>query len=124
MYIIYQESERRGQIDRQLAKSKFPELVKASQEGDTGRMMQLLMEHVPTLPIAAEKDPLVEALRNRHRDAVFLLLAAGAPLCNQYVVHLTSLEVSHHMVGQPALFPAIIRKVLWSLFNFLDDIIL
>ncbi|XP_037803574.1 uncharacterized protein LOC119597989 [Penaeus monodon] len=73
-------------------------------------MMQLLMENVPTLPMAAEKDPLKEALRYRHRDAVFLLLAAGAPLCNYYVSHLTSLEVSHHMVGQPALFPAIMRK--------------
>ncbi|XP_063600906.1 uncharacterized protein LOC134777015 [Penaeus indicus] len=107
---LEKESEARGAIDRKLAKSKFPDLVRATREGNTGRMMQLLMENVPILPMAAEEDPLKEALRYRRRDAVFLLLAAGAPLCNHYVSHLTSLEVSHHMVGQPALFPAIMRK--------------
>ncbi|XP_047487887.1 uncharacterized protein LOC125038464 [Penaeus chinensis] len=104
------ESEARGEIDRKFAKSKFPDLVRATREGNTGRMMQLLMENVPTLPMAAEEDPLKEALRYRRRDAVFLLLAAGAPLCNQYVSHPSALEISHHMVEQPALFPAIMRK--------------
>nr|XP_053656955.1 uncharacterized protein LOC128705867 [Cherax quadricarinatus] len=72
-------------------------------------MQRLLKTGVPLLPMAARADPLLHAIRHNQRDAAFLLLSAGAPLCNQSIEDLTPLEGAHNTLGLPAVFPALIR---------------
>lgn len=69
------------------------------------------MEGVNVLPLASRNDPLQEAIQGGHRDAVFLLLSAGAPLCAHGLVGDTPFEAAHSTSGLPALFPALIRRV-------------
>nr|XP_053656966.1 uncharacterized protein LOC128705885 [Cherax quadricarinatus] len=59
--------------------------------------------------MAARADPLLHAIRHNQRDALFLLLSAGAPLCNQSIEDMTPLEGAHNTLGLPAVFPALIR---------------
>lgn len=88
----------------------FPALVEASKKGNTKQLRQLLQQGVPVLPFSATTEPLVEAIRHNQRDAVFLLLSAGAPLCNRSIEDITALEASYNTI--PAIFSALIRKVI------------
>ncbi|XP_069937871.1 uncharacterized protein [Cherax quadricarinatus] len=88
---------------------RHTELVIAAGEGDAKTMQRLLKTGVPLLPMAARADPLLHAIRHNQRDAVFLLLSVGAPLCNQSIEYVTPLEGAHNTLGLPAVFPALIR---------------
>ncbi|CAL4094536.1 unnamed protein product, partial [Meganyctiphanes norvegica] len=100
-----------GYIDHGSAADKFDELVEAARNNSIDEMKKLLKNHVPMLPVLAERDPLVEAIRNGHQDAVFLLISAGTPMCNCSIDDLTPLEAAHNTLGLPALYPALMRKV-------------
>nr|XP_045619293.1 uncharacterized protein LOC123771037 [Procambarus clarkii]XP_045619379.1 uncharacterized protein LOC123771037 [Procambarus clarkii]XP_045619471.1 uncharacterized protein LOC123771037 [Procambarus clarkii]XP_045619564.1 uncharacterized protein LOC123771037 [Procambarus clarkii]XP_045619630.1 uncharacterized protein LOC123771037 [Procambarus clarkii]XP_045619706.1 uncharacterized protein LOC123771037 [Procambarus clarkii]XP_045619787.1 uncharacterized protein LOC123771037 [Procambarus clarki len=89
---------------------KFKDFIEASRTGNIIIMKELLMKGVRVLPLGSRKDPLLEAILGGHRDAVFLLLSAGAPLCAHGLVGNTPFEAAHSTVGLPALFPALIRK--------------
>ncbi|XP_069990165.1 uncharacterized protein [Penaeus vannamei] len=103
-------SQRLGAIDSTEKLCQFKDLAKAAKYGDVHTMQSLLMEVVPVLPLGARSDPLLEAVQGGHRDAVFLLFSAGAPLCAQGLVGNTPFEVAHSTKGLPALFPALVRK--------------
>lgn len=89
---------------------KHEQLVSAAREGNIHTMAALLKEGVPVLPMTARADPLLHAIRHSQRDAVLMLLSAGAPLCNQSIEDVTPLEAAHNTLGLPAVFPAIMRK--------------
>ncbi|KAK8748650.1 hypothetical protein OTU49_015919 [Cherax quadricarinatus] len=91
---------------------KFKDFLEASRSGNVKVMQDLLMKGVHILPLGSRKDPLLEAIHGGHRDAVFLLLSAGAPLCAHGLVGNTPFEAAHSTIGLPALFPALIRKAL------------
>ncbi|XP_063592780.1 uncharacterized protein LOC134769929 [Penaeus indicus] len=103
-------SQRLGAVNSTEKLSQFKDLAKAAKYGDVHTMQSLLMEAVPVLPLGARADPLLEAVQGGHRDAVFLLFSAGAPLCAQGLVGNTPFEVAHSTKGLPALFPALVRK--------------
>ncbi|CAL4119425.1 unnamed protein product, partial [Meganyctiphanes norvegica] len=103
--------EELGEINHASALNKFEDLVVAVRDNDIKQIIDLLREHVPMLPILAQNDPLVEAIRNGHRDVVFLLLCAGVPMCNCSIDDLTPLEAAHNTLGLPALFPALMQKI-------------
>ncbi|XP_064085230.1 uncharacterized protein LOC135200510 [Macrobrachium nipponense] len=88
----------------------FDDLVNAARQGDTCRL-QGLLKRTPLLPVSAREDPLVEAIRHHQRDAMFMLLAAGAPIANRSVGEVTPLEAAHNTLGLAACFPAVLRKV-------------
>lgn len=90
---------------------KFPEMVHASARGDEDAVRRLLVSGVRVLPLGGHRDPLLEAVRGGHRNTVFLLLAAGAPLCAYGLLGNTPFEAAHRTLGLPGLFPALIRKV-------------
>lgn len=90
---------------------RFSDFVEASRTGNVKVMQDLLMKGVKVLPLGSHRDPLLEAIQGGHRDAVFLLLSAGAPLCAHGLVGNTPFEAAHNTIGLPALFPALIRKV-------------
>ncbi|CAL4066609.1 unnamed protein product, partial [Meganyctiphanes norvegica] len=71
-----------GDIDNISAAEKFDELVEAAGSNQIDKIIKLLKNHVPMLPILAKHDPLVEAIRNGYTDVVFLLISAGASICN------------------------------------------
>ncbi|XP_068203123.1 uncharacterized protein [Palaemon carinicauda] len=91
---------------------RFKDFLEASKMGRVNDMQELLKEGVSVLPIGSRSDPLQEAIKGGHRDAVFLLLSAGAPLCAHGLVGDTPYEAAHRTPGLPALFPALIRKAL------------
>ncbi|XP_064085939.1 uncharacterized protein LOC135201025 isoform X4 [Macrobrachium nipponense] len=91
---------------------RFKDFLEASKMGKVNDMQELLREGVSVLPIGSRSDPLQEAIKGGHRDAVFLLLSAGAPLCAHGLVGDTPYEAAHSTPGLPALFPALIRKAL------------
>lgn len=91
--------------------TRFKDLLEASRLGNVNAMREVLLKGVLVLPLGSRKDPLLEAIQGGHRDAVFLLLSAGAPLCAHGIVGNTPFEVAHNTIGLPALFPALIRKV-------------
>ncbi|CAL4247630.1 unnamed protein product, partial [Meganyctiphanes norvegica] len=103
--------EELGDIDHASAADKFDELIEAAGNNRRDKVINLLKNHVPMLPILAERDPLVEAIRNGHQDVVFLLLSAGTPICNCSIDDLTPLEAAHNTLDLPALFPALMRKI-------------
>ncbi|XP_066962611.1 LOW QUALITY PROTEIN: uncharacterized protein [Macrobrachium rosenbergii] len=88
----------------------FDDLVSAARQGDTSRL-QGLLKRTPLLPVSAREDPLVVAIRHHQRDAMFMLLAAGAPIVNRSVGEVTPLEAAHNTLGLAACFPAVLRKV-------------
>lgn len=89
---------------------KFPEMVHASARGDEDAVRRLLVSGVRVLPLGGHRDPLLEAVRGGHRNTVFLLLAAGAPLCAYGLLGNTPFDAAHRTLGLPGLFPALIRK--------------
>ncbi|XP_068203379.1 uncharacterized protein [Palaemon carinicauda] len=91
----------------------FDDLVNAARQGDTSRLQKLLIT-TPTLPVSAQEDPLVEAIRHHQRDAMFMLLAAGAPIGNRSIGEVTPLEAAHNTLGLAACFPALLRKVFYE----------
>lgn len=96
-------------------KKKNPEgfevLLEAVRTGNTERTCKLLLDGVPMLPMSAEVDPLVEAMRNNQLATVFLLLSAGSPICNRSIEDLSPLEAAHNTLELPACYAAIMRKV-------------
>ena len=101
-------------MDSSPSLEKFPEVVQASARGDEAALRKLLLGGARVLPLGGRRDPLLEAVRGGHRNTVFLLLAAGAPLCAHGLLGNTPFEAAHHTIGLPALFPALIRKVSLS----------
>ncbi|XP_042229577.1 uncharacterized protein LOC121871401 isoform X2 [Homarus americanus] len=99
-----------GMINSAESLARFKDLVEASRTGNVTVMQDLMMKGVRILPLGTRKDPLLEAIQGGHRDAVFLLLSAGAPLCAHGLLGNTPFEAAHNTIGLPALFPALIRK--------------
>lgn len=89
-------------------------MVHASAKGDEDAVRKLLVSGVRVLPLGGRRDPLMEAVRGGHRNTVFLLLAAGAPLCAYGLLGNTPFEAAHRTLGLPGLFPALIRKVTFE----------
>ncbi|CAL4176243.1 unnamed protein product, partial [Meganyctiphanes norvegica] len=111
-YLEKEYKERlREPIDHASAAAKNDELIEAARENNIEKITKLLKNHVPMLPISAEKDPLVEAIRNGCQNAVFFLICAGTPICNCSIDDLTPLEAAHNTLGLPAIFPAMMRKI-------------
>ncbi|KAK3880720.1 hypothetical protein Pcinc_014812 [Petrolisthes cinctipes] len=104
------ESEKpETQADCPLTRSQ--QLMEAAGEGNVKAITALLTAGAGTVvPIGSQCDPLLAAVKNGHRDAAFLLLAAGAPLCAHGLLGNTPFQAAHATLGLPALFPAIIRK--------------
>lgn len=92
--------------------ARCQKLTEAAGEGNVETITEILTAGEGTVvPIGSQCDPLLAAVRNGHRDSVFLLLAAGAPLCAHGLLGNTPFQAAHTTLGLPALFPAIIRKV-------------
>lgn len=93
------------------ARKRFPELLEASRRGNTKDLTELLLALVPAPATGAHGDALLEAFRHGHRDAVLLLLSAGASLCDSSISSFTDAETAHRKQGLSMLLAAIIRKV-------------
>lgn len=106
-----------GMISSTESIRRFSDFAEASKTGNVKVMQDLLMKGVKVLPLGSHKDPLLEAIQGGHRDAVFLLLSAGAPLCAHGLVGDTPFEAAHNTNGLPALFPALIRKAFCDRLN-------
>lgn len=63
------------------------------------------------LPLGAQADPLVEAVKSGKLRIVMLLSSAGAPICGLPLVSVSPLQASHMNPNLPAIFPALMRKV-------------
>ncbi|XP_069180059.1 uncharacterized protein [Procambarus clarkii] len=105
-----QKCEELGERTTDERAGRQEELVSAAEQGNTGAIRALLLEGVPIMPVTARADPLLHAIRHSQRDAVLMLLSAGAPFCSQTIEGVTPLEAAHNTLGLPAVFPAIMRK--------------
>ncbi|CAL4177864.1 unnamed protein product, partial [Meganyctiphanes norvegica] len=98
-------------IKHEACSDKFDDLLNAVKHNHTLEITKHLEEHIPMIMYGKEF-LLNEALRSSHAEAVFLLLCAGVEICNCSMEDLTPLEVAHNTIGLPALFPALMRKVM------------
>lgn len=108
--LLSKAADNLGTTDTCPSLEKFPEVVQASARGDETALRKLLQDGAKVLPLGGRRDPLLEAVRGGHRNIVFLLLSAGAPLCAHGLLGNTPFEAAHRTLGLPALFPALIRK--------------
>ncbi|XP_042228253.1 uncharacterized protein LOC121870486 [Homarus americanus] len=109
-HYLRQKCEELGEKELGEKEGERERMVRAATEGDTALMRELLIGGAVILPSTARVDPLIQAIRHSQRDAVLLLLCAGAPLCNTTTEGVTALEVAHNTLGLPAIFPALMRK--------------
>lgn len=70
------------------------------------------------LPLGAQADPLVEAVKSGKLRIVMLLSSAGAPICGLPLVSVSPLQASHMNPNLPAIFPALMRKEYTSKLRY------
>ncbi|XP_063592621.1 uncharacterized protein LOC134769817 isoform X2 [Penaeus indicus] len=108
--LLEQECSSGGEMHHEAARKRFPDLLEASRRGNTKDLTELLLAQVPAPSTGVHGDPLLEAFRNGHRDAVLLLLSAGASLCDSSVSSFIDAEAAHREQGLSMLLAALIRR--------------